>query len=83
MGDKSNMSDLSWTEKKGRIDDMLDKLKNELKEVKNTDKDLTRQFINLGGKINELKTRRLEDEIDELDDEEMINGDDVVFNEHI
>ena len=52
------ISELPWDEQKVRMDAMLDKLKNELKEIKGTDKDLTKQFISLGGKINELKVEK-------------------------
>ena len=48
-------SDPSWRVQKLRMDDMIAKLKTEIKEVKSIDKNLTRQFIMLGGKINKLK----------------------------
>ena len=64
--DKSCDKDSSkcWSEQKNRMDDMLSKLKSEIQEVKSMDKDLTRQFINLGGIINKIKTDQLDDEDD-------------------
>jgi len=58
----------SWSEQKSRMDNMLAKLKNEIQEVKSMDKDLTRQFINLGGLINKIKTDQLDEEEFELID---------------
>lgn len=47
------------------MEDMLARLKSEIKEVKTIDKELTRQFIQLGGMINELKSSQEEDDYDD------------------
>ena len=62
--EKHNYSstDSSWKDQKSRMDDMIAKLKLEIKEVKNIDKDLTRQFILLGGKISQLKITQEQDD---------------------
>ena len=62
--EKEKESKSSWSEQKSRMDDMLAKLKTEIQEVKSIDKDLTRQFISLGGIINQIKTEQIEDELD-------------------
>ena len=56
-----NTKNESWNEQKSRMDDMLAKLKNDIQDVKAMDKDLTRQFINLGGMINKIKTEQEEE----------------------
>ena len=45
----------TWDKQRTRIDGLLSTLKKEMQEVKVMDKNLTRQFIHLGGKIQELK----------------------------
>lgn len=45
----------NWDAQRNRIDGLLSTLKKEMQEVKSMDKNLTRQFIHLGGKIQELK----------------------------
>lgn len=64
----------SWSEQKSRMDAMLAKLKSEIQEVKSMDKDLTRQFISLGGIINQIKAEQLEDD-DTIDLEDDIKED--------
>ena len=59
----------SWTDQKSRMDHMLAKLKTEIKEVQVLDKHLTRQFIVLGGQINELKHQQDEAEAAEFNRE--------------
>ena len=58
-----NIKNESWNDQKNRMDDMLAKLKNEIQDVKALDKDLTRQFINLGGIINKIKTEQLDEDV--------------------
>ena len=66
----------AWEEQKGRMDKMLAKLKQDMQEVKSMDKNLTRQFIQLGGQIKELKTtekqllEQLQEQYDESDEED-------------
>ena len=57
MGSKAK-EDLQWKEQKIRMDEMLSRLKAEIKEVRAIDKDLTRQFITLGTTINHLKAKQ-------------------------
>lgn len=64
----------SWSEQKSRMDAMLAKLKSEIQEVKSMDKDLTRQFISLGGIINQIKAEQQEEE-DQIDLEDDIKED--------
>ena len=61
----------TWDEQRTRIDGLLSTLKKEMQEVKSMDKNLTRQFIHLGGKIQELKEveKKLLEEIDMEDNE--------------
>ena len=54
------------------MDAMLLKLKNEIQDVKTMDKDLTRQFITLGGQINKIKNEQLFEE-DDYEDDDIIN----------
>ena len=44
-----------WNKQKLHIDEMINKLKSDLKDVQGLDKDLTRQFILLGSQINKIK----------------------------
>ena len=74
-------SNNSWSEQKSRMDDMLAKLKNEIQEVKSMDKDLTRQFINLGGLINKIKTDQLDEEDFQLIDNVIDNTEEDVVND--
>ena len=62
--------DLPWEQQKIRMDEMLTKLKAEIKEVRAIDKDLTRQFITLGTTINELKAKQRQRQMSESDDDE-------------
>lgn len=62
----------NWSEQKTRMDAMLLKLKNEIQDVKTMDKDLTRQFITLGGQINKIKNEQLFEE-DDYEDDDIIN----------
>ena len=62
----------NWSEQKNRMDAMLLKLKNEIQDVKTMDKDLTRQFITLGGQINKIKNEQLFEE-DDYEDDDIIN----------
>ncbi len=49
------MNEDRWNQQRSRIDGLLSTLKQEMQEVKSMDKNLTRQFIQLGGKIQKLK----------------------------
>eukprot|EP00794_Sanderia_malayensis_P009014 gene9014-9978_t len=49
------LSNEKWDQQKSRIDQLLSTLKTEMQEVKVMDKKLTRQFIQLGGKIQKIK----------------------------
>ena len=64
------IADLPWEEQKLRMNEMLTKLKAEIKEVRAIDKDLTRQFITLGTTINELKAKQRQRQMSESDDDE-------------
>merc|ERR1712168_1002120 len=79
---RSEVSDtvLPWSKQKERMDAILLNLKTELKEVKNTDKVLTKQFIRLGGKINELKEVKAKQMEYELNGDEMVGIDDIDEN---
>ena len=61
----------TWDQQRTRIDGLLSTLKKEMQEVKTMDKNLTRQFIHLGGKIQELKEveKKLFEEISMEDNE--------------
>ena len=56
-----------WDRRKNNINELLTKLRTDLKEVQGIDKDLTRKFITLGGEINNLKYDLLENEIESND----------------
>ena len=61
----------TWDAQRTRIDGLLSTLKKEMQEVKTMDKNLTRQFIHLGGKIQELKVeKQLYDELSSLEENE-------------
>ena len=76
MGQNQQRRNENWSEQKTRMDSMLTKLKNEIQDVKSMDKDLTRQFINLGGLINKIKNDQLDEGDDyEEDDLALINED--------
>ena len=68
----------TWNEQRTRIDGLLSTLKKEMQEVKTMDKNLTRQFIHLGGKIQELKEveKKLLEEISMEDNED----DNMIFD---
>ena len=73
QGEMNNeKSQENWSEQKTRMDAMLLKLKNEIQDVKTMDKDLTRQFITLGGQINKIKNEQLFEE-DDYEDDDIIN----------
>ena len=78
MNDEKNQE--SWSEQKSRMDAMLLKLKNEIQEVKTMDKDLTRQFITLGGQINKMKDEQLFEE-DDYGDDDIINEEENLVEE--
>lgn len=60
-----------WNKQKLHINEMISKLKADLKDVQGLDKDLTRQFILLGSQINKIKFA-LNDNLDTSFDEEAI-----------
>lgn len=60
-----------WNKQKLHINEMISKLKADLKDVQGLDKDLTRQFILLGSQINKIKFA-LYDNLDTSFDEEAI-----------
>ena len=66
---KSSTNSAVWNAQKVRMDEKLAKLKSDIQEVKSMDKDLTRQFISLGGIINQIKDSQMDDD-DQLDYEE-------------
>lgn len=73
--DVSQGSD-TWDQQRTRIDGLLSTLKKEMQEVKTMDKNLTRQFIHLGGKIQELKKaeeKLFEEILGEEDAEDVVN----------
>lgn len=60
-----------WNKQKLHINEMISKLKADLKDVQGLDKDLTRQFILLGSQINKIKFA-LNDNLDTSFDVEAI-----------
>ena len=66
---RSEKNQESWNEQKNRMESMLAKLKNEIQDIKTMDKDLTRQFITLGGLISKIKNEQLFEEDDYEDDD--------------
>ena len=72
MASKSkSIADLPWEQQKKRMNEMLTKLKAEIKEVRTIDKDLTRQFITLGTTINELKAKQRQLDSDDEDGQQV------------
>ena len=67
-----------WNKQKLHINEMISKLKADLKDVQGLDKDLTRQFILLGSQINKIKYA-LNDNLDTSIDEEAITEENTTF----
>ena len=67
-----------WNKQKLHINEMISKLKADLKDVQGLDKDLTRQFILLGSQINKIKYA-LNDNLDTSIDEEAIAEENTTF----
>ena len=47
----------SFQDRKTKLDEVIDKLRADIQVIKQLDKDLTRQFIQLGNNINLLKQK--------------------------
>ena len=67
-----------WNKQKLHINEMISKLKADLKDVQGIDKDLTRQFILLGSQINKIKFA-LNANLDTSFDEEAIAEENTKF----
>ena len=67
-----------WNKQKLHINEMISKLKADLKDVQGLDKDLTRQFILLGSQINKIKFA-LNANLDTSFDEEAIAEENTKF----
>ena len=67
-----------WNKQKLHVNEMISKLKADLKDVQGLDKDLTRQFILLGSQINKIKYA-LNDNLDTSIDEEAIAEENTTF----
>ena len=81
IGEDTRSGSDTWDQQRTRIDGLLSTLKKEMQEVKVMDKNLTRQFIHLGGKIQELKAveqqlyEQMSMEESEFDNEEELISD--------
>ena len=76
--EKTNNEEEIWNKQKLHINEMISKLKADLKDVQGLDKDLTRQFILLGSQINKIKYA-LNDNLDTSVDEEAIAEENTTF----